>query len=269
MTITATQTDTILAAIRDASREIVLPNFRKLQSSSIETKSGPHDLVTIADRQAEAQIIAALRPVFPDACFIGEEASAADPSLLTQLDNAPLAVVIDPIDGTWNYANGLGVFGMMLAITIKGDPVFGVLYDPLGDDWIAVIRGKGAWIGRPGQPDIPLTATDTARDVTGIVYREALSDPEKLHLAPYIGGYPSPDPLRCSCHEYRLLANGAIDFVLTGHDPMPWDHLAGQVVVEELGGTVTPWHPRDEGYPRRLSAIRSLRGTVLDLAERP
>lgn len=269
MTITATQKDTIIAALRDASREIVLPNFRKLQPSFIETKSGPHDLVTIADRQAEASIITALRPVFPDACFIGEEATAADPSLLKRLDNAPLAVVIDPIDGTWNYANGLGTFGMMLAVTINGEPVFGVLYDPLGDDWIAAMRGKGAWIGRPEQPDIALTVADAARNLTGVVYREALSPSEKLRLAPYTGGYPSPDALRCSCHEYRLLANGGIDFVLTAHNPMPWDHLAGQLVVEELGGTATPWHPRDEGYPRRLSAIRSLRGTVLDAAERP
>ena len=113
-----------------------MPRFRALSEADINTKSAPDDLVTAADLAAEALITAQLGRAFPAALILGEEAVAANPSLRDQLADAEMAIIIDPVDGTWNYARGLALFGVILAVTRYGVPIYGLLYDPVIDDWI-------------------------------------------------------------------------------------------------------------------------------------
>ena len=98
----------ILETVRDAARREIMPRFRALSEADINTKSAPDDLVTAADLAAEALITAQLGRAFPDALILGEEAVAANPSLRDQLADAEMAIIIDPVDGTWNYARCLG-----------------------------------------------------------------------------------------------------------------------------------------------------------------
>ena len=83
-----------------------MPRFRNLSEADIRQKTSATDLVTEADEAAERWIARECRSLAPDALFLGEESVAADPALLDRLDDAELAIVVDPVDGTANFAAG-------------------------------------------------------------------------------------------------------------------------------------------------------------------
>ncbi|MBU2357745.1 MAG: hypothetical protein KKB02_02235 [Alphaproteobacteria bacterium] len=105
----------LIHAVQRAARTEILPRFRALSPEQVSSKSNRHDLVTVAEQFAEDMISKAVRSILPGAFILGEEAAAEDPGLIDALDNANLAVIIDPIDGTWNYAHGLANFGSIMA----------------------------------------------------------------------------------------------------------------------------------------------------------
>ncbi|SCX01621.1 Inositol-1-monophosphatase SuhB [Agrobacterium sp. DSM 25558] len=98
-------------ALQEAAGVEIMPRFRNLGEGDVRIKTEAIDLVTEADEAAERLIRDRVAEFMPDALFVGEEAVAADPSLLTKLGEADLAVVVDPIDGTFNFAAGLPLFG--------------------------------------------------------------------------------------------------------------------------------------------------------------
>jgi len=134
--------------LREAARAEIMPRFRRLGAAGVRAKSGPQDLVTDADERAERRIAAALAGLFPDALIVGEEAAAADASLLDRLAEAERAIVLDPLDGTFNFAHGVPLFGVMAAVLARGEVVLAAIHDPLGDDTALALRGEGAWIER-------------------------------------------------------------------------------------------------------------------------
>lgn len=136
--------------LREAARVEILPRFRNLSAHEIRQKSSPTDLVTDADEAAERMIGEGLRRAFPHAVLVGEEATERDPSLLGRLADAELAFLIDPVDGTKNFASGLPLFGVMVAAVMRGEVVAGMIHDPMGDDTAIAVRGEGAWIERQG-----------------------------------------------------------------------------------------------------------------------
>jgi len=115
---TTPDVDTVTALIDDVVQTLVLPKFSRLLLGDIESKStplDPDDVVTIVDRQVEERLSSALTALAPSAAIIGEEAVHSRPELLRLLaSNGPLWI-IDPIDGTKNFAAGDDGFGVMLA----------------------------------------------------------------------------------------------------------------------------------------------------------
>lgn len=229
----------LIAAMRDAARTHVVPRFRQLAHGEISTKSGPGDLVTIADTEAERAFTAAIRTLWPAAEVLGEEAVAADKGLRARMGTADWAVVVDPVDGTWNFAKGLTVFGMILSVFRRGVPVWGVLYDPLMDDWIAA-DGHAAHLQAPGGASRRLaTSTETRPErMVGYLSLGLFRKPERQRIAPMLAEFSRATSLRCACHEYRMLAEGHVDFCLSGPVPHPWDHGAGVLAVTAAGGKV-------------------------------
>src|SRR5205823_882729 len=106
---------TVAALLRDAARAEIMPRFRNVTEGAVRMKTGPLDLVTEADEAAELRITAGLRREFPGCVVVGEEAASANPALLQDLAGAELAFVVDPVDGTANFAAGLALFGVMAA----------------------------------------------------------------------------------------------------------------------------------------------------------
>lgn len=128
--------------VREAARAEIMPRFRNLGAADVSEKTSAIDLVTQADLLAEHRITAALRERFPAALVVGEEAYDADRSVVPALADAELAFVIDPVDGTFNFAAGLPVFGTMLAVTVRGETVAGIIHDPVLGDTVTAIRGQ-------------------------------------------------------------------------------------------------------------------------------
>src|SRR5690606_6590789 len=121
--------------LREAAQAEILPRFRHLDEGMVREKSEAIDLVTEADEAAERYIAEAVGRALPQALFVGEESVARDPRLLDALDDAELAVGVDPIDGTANFAAGLPLFAVMAAVVRTGEPIAGIIYDPMGDDF--------------------------------------------------------------------------------------------------------------------------------------
>lgn len=131
--------------LREAARAEIMPRFRSLNADQIRQKSSALDLVTDADEAAERFITARLKTLFPHCAVIGEESTEKDRSLLTKINDPDLLFILDPVDGTANFAAGLPLFGVMAAVLTKGEIIGGLIYDPLGEDWALALRGEGAW----------------------------------------------------------------------------------------------------------------------------
>ncbi|MFP4045201.1 MAG: inositol monophosphatase family protein [Rhodosalinus sp.] len=227
----------IVNLIRRAARTEILPRFRALSEAEVTAKSGPDDLVTQADTAAEAMIARGLGALFPEALIVGEEAAEADRSLPDRIAEAELSFIVDPVDGTWNFARGLPLFGVILAACRFGEPVWAMIHDPVCDDWISAAENRPTRLERPGRPHRPLRM-GPAREIaemSGFVPLSLVPEDRRPAVAALFPEFRRATSLRCSAHEYRLLAQGHADFCL-GVDPKPWDHAAGVLLCRQAGG---------------------------------
>lgn len=237
MRISAAQASEIAALMRDAAQRDILPRFRKLASGDIRTKSSPLDLVTEADEAAERRLTAALSARFPQAMILGEEATAADPALLTRMLDAELCFVLDPVDGTANFAAGVPLFGVMVAAIHHGETIAGWIHDPMGDDTVIALRGEGAWVetNRGGRQDCRVAAPAPLGGMVGAISWSYLPPERKLRLLPRLAQLAGTLNFRCAAQEYRLAATGGLH-ALFYNKLMPWDHAAGVLIHAEAGG---------------------------------
>lgn len=256
-TLTPAQQMQVVNIVRRAAKTEILPRFQNLSASSIATKSREDDLVTEADLASEAMITRGLQRLFPSALIVGEEAVAKTPSLRQDMANHEFAFVIDPIDGTWNYAKGIPLFGVILTVLRFGTPIFGLLYDPIMDDYVIADDSDAPtrMVRKSGQ-SVPVTTssvTDAAK-MSGFMHFGLLPKDVQHKLAPVLPRFTRTTVLRCSCHEYRIMAQGNFDFALSAM-LNPWDHAAGVLAVQRAGGASgflddgTPYNAaREDGY---------------------
>lgn len=237
MTFGAAELADLAELLRQAGRNEVMPRFRKLGAGEVRQKTGPLDLVTEADEAAERAITAGLIRRFPGAAIVGEEATSADPSRLELLADAELAFVVDPVDGTANFAAGLPLFGVMAAAVVRGEVVAAVIHDPVCDDTALALRGAGAWIEtRSGQrSELRVAAPVPAREMIGNVSWRYLPEAQRRLVCanlPRLGG--SWD-YRCAAHEYRMACAGHCHMLFFNR-LLPWDHAPGWLLHQEAGG---------------------------------
>lgn len=227
----------ILNLVRRAARTEIMPRFRQLDAGQIASKSGPLDLVTEADTAAEAMIARGLQSAFPSAVIVGEEAAETDPEYRAKLAGAELGFLIDPVDGTWNFAHGLPLFGTMIAVTRFGRPIFGMIYDPVGQDVIwADIDTPARWDPRAGLPRrLHARSARPLAETTGYIELAFMPQDHRRAASEACLDLAHSTTLRCSAHQYRLLAQGAVDFALAVK-LNPWDHAAGVLICQQAGG---------------------------------
>lgn len=238
MPLTESQETALIEAVRATAKAEILPRFRQPEAQGVVTKSNPHDLVTIADQRAEVRLSAAMATILPDALVVGEEAVEDDPDLPLKIAAAPQAVIIDPIDGTWNFAAGLCTFGVIVAVTEAGQTVFGLLYDVVMDDWVVARRRGGCWYVRPGEAPQELRVKPEAPEATGFVSLTNFPDADRPGVAARVQALGRVNALQCACHEYRMVVLGKARFSL-GYTPKAWDHAAGHLAVVEAGGVAS------------------------------
>jgi fructose-1,6-bisphosphatase/inositol monophosphatase family enzyme len=234
VTFSAANLATLTELLREVGRTEIMPRFRNMRDGAVRQKTGPLDLVTDADEAAEQWLTEVLGQQFPSAVVIGEEATSADPTRLRLLADAELAIVVDPIDGTSNYAAGLALFGVMAAVLVRGEVVAAAIHDPIGGDTALALRGKGAWTETPdGQrATLHVAAPVPVAMMSGNVSWRFLPEPTRSIVCanlPRVGG--SWD-YRCAAHEYRL-AGTAISCSSTG---CCRGHAPGWLLHREAGG---------------------------------
>ena len=221
-----------------AQREI-MPRFRRLAVGDVRRKTSAIDLVTDADVEAERFLTARLVERYPGALVLGEEACSDDPRLLDGLGGAELAFILDPVDGTFNFASGVPLFGVIMAVVSKGETVAGLIHDPLGRDCMIAIKGGGSRLrhadGR--ETAVRVAAPAPLSEMTGSASWQYFPEPDRSTLARNHSKALSQIAYRCSAHEYRLIASGHAHFVVY-NKLMPWDHLAGTLIQIEAGGHV-------------------------------
>jgi fructose-1,6-bisphosphatase/inositol monophosphatase family enzyme len=221
---------------RAAAAEI-MPRFRKLGADAVRTKTGPLDLVTDADIAAEAAITAELSRLYPDALIVGEEAAEQDPSLLARLADAPLAIGVDPVDGTANFAAGLPLFGTMAAVIRGGETVIAAIHDPVGGDTALAGRGAGAWLLPRQGAATRLSVADPvlAAEMAGNASWRYLPEPERSLVCANLPRVAAAWDYRCAAHQYRMAAAGHCHYLFFNR-LMPWDHAPGWLLHREAGG---------------------------------
>ncbi|EJJ25110.1 inositol monophosphatase family protein [Rhizobium sp. CF142] len=234
---TAVDTMKLADLLRQAAKAEILPRFRRLGSGDVRAKTEATDLVTEADEQAERMMKAEATRLWPEALFIGEELVAADPALLDKLENADLAIVVDPVDGTFNFASGIPAFGVMASVVSKGETVAGIIYDPMGDDWVMAEKGGGAWLRRPdGEAQRLQVAEPVALDqMVGMASTGYLPQEKRAEILGNLAKVRFLTNYRCAAHEYRTFASGHVHYLMY-NKLMPWDHLGGTLISQEAGG---------------------------------
>lgn len=187
--------------------------------------------VTGADLEANAAIVAVLRAAFPDDALLSEE-TIDSPARLA----ASRVWIVDPLDGTRTFVRGVPLYGTLVGLEVRGDPVVGVVYLPALDELVAAAQGLGcAWNGRPcrvssidrlDQALVAVTDERNARQRSGAYARLAEASGMQRTWA--------------DCYAYVLVATGRAEVAL---DPIMnvWDCAALLPIVEEAGGRFSDW----------------------------
>jgi myo-inositol-1(or 4)-monophosphatase len=200
---------------------------------SVETKSGPIDLVTEVDRACESLVVERIARERPEDAVLAEEGGVAGPS------QAAWRWLVDPLDGTTNFAHGFPRFCVSIGVEHDGERVLGVVYDPLLDELFRVVRGHGAWLG---DRELHVSAeADLGRALVATGFPYDVRESEEDNLDRF-------GRLVKSARAVRRDGSAALDlcYVASGRldaywelKLKPWDVAAGILMVEEAGGRVS------------------------------
>lgn len=219
----------ILALMQRVTEQAILPRFRNLGAGDIEDKGG-NDPVTIADKESELLLREGLAAIDASLAFVGEEAAHADPTILDRLDQP--CWIVDPIDGTRNFAAGQPPFGIIIARAERGEARSGWIYDCLSKRFCVAHEGKGALVDGDAVTARPTGATPPVAAISLIFMDDARREATRRHVAP---NYALVDVPYCAAEQYPRLALGTND-VSIFERTLAWDHAAGVLWLNEAGG---------------------------------
>jgi myo-inositol-1(or 4)-monophosphatase len=211
----------------------------------IRHKRSVIDLVTEMDQRAEALIVARLLGAFPSHAVLAEESGATD-------GRSEYRWLIDPLDGTTNYAHGLPIFAVSIALERSGVLELGVAYDPSREECFVAERGRGATLNGEAIRVSSVGTLDQALLVTGFPYDIRTTAETNL---------PEYAALSVRAQAVRRLGSAVLDLCYVACGRLdgfweltlgPWDMAAGGLIVREAGGRVTdvrggPWRLEGPG----------------------
>lgn len=217
----------LVSIVTTAAKEELLPRFTRVERSFKDDGS----IVTEADLAMQTRIGEALTKRWPHIPMMGEEMDESEQQRLLETSNEGLWI-LDPLDGTSNFAAGIPYFSVSLALLVEGEPVMGIVYDPVRDECFSARRGDGMQLnGRPFRVEpapLPL-----AKCIAIVDYKR---------LAPELAGRLASNPPFSS---QRSFGSVALDwcYIAAGrghvylHGKMKlWDLVAGWLILEEAGG---------------------------------
>ncbi len=229
-----------MAAAREAGK-IQMDNLGRLKGYELK---GVADLVTEVDLACERAVIGMIRDKHPDHGFLAEEGGGENP-------DADCIWIIDPLDGTTNYAHGYLRFCVSIALQVKGKVELGVVYDSVMDETYTAVRGEGSFVN--GER-LKVSEVDRLVDsllVTGFSYDRGARLKKSLRYFEKIT--PEVQSIRrdgCAALDMCYVAAGRFEGFWEFH-LNPWDIAAGKLIIEEAGGVVTDL----EGKPLPLDKM--------------
>jgi fructose-1,6-bisphosphatase/inositol monophosphatase family enzyme len=238
-------------AVRKAAAAEILPRFRRLAAHEVDQKSGPHDLVTDADRLAELRLTEDLGALLPGSVVVGEEAVHANPAVYEELKGDAPVWIVDPVDGTRQFVHGDDGFCTLVALVHRGVVRASWTYAAARDQLATAVRGQGAFLdgerlfAGPPAPGRELVVATSHPDYTTEEQKRALRALWTDGLAPRACGSAGL--------EYLAVARGEVDAVAFSWEAA-WDHAAGLLLVEEAGGA----HLTLSGEPFRVTGGNAL-----------
>lgn len=227
--------DKVETLMREAAAAAILPSFRCLATTDIEEKA-PGEWVTIADREAERMLAAGLTALLPGSSVIGEEAVAVDEAVLSRLGDDGPVWLVDPLDGTANFAAGRGPFAVMVALLRGGMTCASWMLDPLSGIIAVAEAGGGSYLGGTritASAGCPNGASLRGAVLTRFLPAEIRSGVERRASA--IGAV-LPGFI-CAGREYPAVVTGERHFALFWR-VLPWDHAPGVLFAQEAGAAV-------------------------------
>eukprot|EP00899_Mesostigma_viride_P006952 jgi/Mesvir1/16258/Mv08505-RA.2 len=241
--------------LADLAGEVILKYFRSTKFQ-VDAKSDESP-VTIADREAEQVMRAAIIKAFPSHSILGEEDGVSD----GDGSSSEYLWVLDPIDGTKSFVTGKPLFGTLIALLRDGKPVLGVIDQPyLRERWVGAVGQRTTWNGAP----ISTRPCDALKNA--FMYT---TTPHMFNARTMPGFVAVRDQVRyplygCDCYAYGLLAAGHVDVVLEA-DLKPYDFVSLVTIIEGAGGRITDWsgnplHWRKGGGECRLWCGMALTG---------
>lgn len=248
------RTDEVTSILEEATAEIILPRFRRIRDDEVHEKA-PGDLVTIVDHEVEALMEQRLPSLLPGSRVIGEEGTAAHPGLLESLNDGWVWLV-DPLDGTRNFVNGVADFATMVALLHDGVPQHAWIYSPATASMAYAERDGGAWWNGDR-----ITLNETPTTLRGNVHTRFLPAtwPETIRQRA-AGRAELFPPCGSAGVTYPLLLQRDIEFILYWRT-LPWDHVPGALMIQEAGGHVA----RLDG--RRYVPLEKLHGLLVAVNE--
>jgi fructose-1,6-bisphosphatase/inositol monophosphatase family enzyme len=250
--------DAVAQLIRDVAAVEILPRFRNLKEGDTRQKS-PGDYVTIADESAELALTPGLMEILPGSVVVGEEATAKAPAVMDALASAAPVWVVDPIDGTGNFASGKEGFVSMLALIQADDVLASWIYHPVSGQMTIAEKGRGVTVD--GRKLGPLKSAAEPKGVLaygsrGVPGIASLVDKRRDRVKQVKSS-------RAAGLDYVRMAQGELDFAFFS-GIMPWDHAPGAMIIRELGGHIG-YIRGDESYrpSRALTAAGILSANSL------
>lgn len=232
--------DKVSQYIREVAAEKITPRFQNLLDSEVNSKTGPTDLVTIADLEAEVELTRIFKDLIPGSFVLGEEAVSQEETDIGLLGQEEGYVwVIDPVDGTLNFANGDKRFGTIVSLSYKNEIVQSWILDIPGDRIAIAEKSSGVELAgvRVQYPslDKPL------KEARGFISRKFLPPKMREDLKPILDEeFGDIQSCMCCAHDYLMILNGEAYFAMYSRI-RPWDHQAGGLMMREAGGVVKKW----------------------------
>lgn len=216
--------------IRETAAAELLPRFRNLSKEDVRHKR-PGDVVTVADEAAEQRLAAGLARILPGVPVVGEEAVEKDPGLLDLIARRGEACwIVDPLDGTSNFAAGMDRFAIIVCLVQDASAVAGWILDVPRGRMAVARRGEGVTLD-----GITVAHQPPKRPLVGFVGYKIAKEFDRQLSTEQRGRLGRISTLRCAGAEYLEILAGRASFSLY-RMTKPWDHAAGSLMMEEAGG---------------------------------
>ncbi|MCW8956870.1 MAG: inositol monophosphatase family protein [Gammaproteobacteria bacterium] len=252
---TLQQVETI---IKNLAEQEIMPRYNRVASEFKADGS----LVTEADTAMQAAVMAALNKHWPEYALLGEEMTEQEQQVLLDKDDSQGLWVLDPLDGTSNFASAIPIFSVSLALIQQGEVQLGLVYDPVRKECFSALKGQGAWLnGRDLKCQVD--KQELGQCIAGIDFKR-LPETMAIQLA-LEHPFSSQRNFGSGALDWCWLAAGRCQLYIHGGQKL-WDYLAGQLILREAGGIAETFEG-DEVFIKGLmkrSVVASVNRVLFD-----